>query len=374
MSEQDLYKILGVERNASEADIKKAYRKLAMKYHPDKNPGDKASEQKFKDINKAYEILKDAKKRNQYNNFGNSGFEGFNDGGQGFGGANFSDIFSDFFNDFEGGGRRGGSARQENHAGSDLRYNVEISLEDAYDGSTEALSFTVKQACEKCDGKGYDHNGSIENCSTCNGRGKIRVQQGFFVVEQTCNVCHGSGQVIKNPCNKCSGEGRYEKKKKLNVNIPVGIESETRIRLEGEGEAGFRGAPAGDLYVFVNVKEHKFFNREGSSIYCTVPIKFTTAALGGKVVIPNINGRKVELKIPTGTQNKDKFRLKNEGMTIINSSLKGDMFVSVDIEIPVKLTDKQKELLKELDHDLESSPNSTPNFNNFVKKFKGFFS
>jgi molecular chaperone DnaJ len=377
MSEQDLYKTLGVEKGASEAEIKKAYRKLAMKYHPDKNSGNKAAEQKFKEINKAYEILKDPKKRHQYNNFGNSGFEGFNNasGGArgGFGGANFSDIFSDFFNDFEGSSQSSTSHRQPEKTGSDLRYNVEVSLEDAYDGATESISFSVKQSCEKCSGRGYDSGGGVETCGTCNGYGKVRAQQGFFVVEQTCNSCQGIGKIVRNPCSKCHGEGRYERKKKLNVNIPAGIESGTRIRLEGEGEAGFRGAAAGDLYVFVNVKEHKFFNRDSSSINCTVPIKFTTAALGGNIVIPNINGKKVDLKIPAGTQNKDKFRLKNEGMTIINSSLKGDMFVAVDIEIPVKMTDKQKELLKELDQDLQSSPNSTPNFNNFINKFKNFF-
>ena len=372
MSEQDFYNILGVERNSSEGEIKKAYRKLAMKYHPDRNAGDKEAEKKFKEVNTAYEILKDPKKRNQYDNFGSSSFQNGGGHGGGFdGGMNFSDIFSDFFSDFSGGGTS--QKRKSNQNGSDLRYNTEVTLEEAYNGTTQEVSFSVNQACDKCDGKGYAEGGKVETCSTWNGGGKVRAQQGFFIVEKPCGTCGGLGQIIKNPCNKCHGAGRYEKKKKLKVKIPPGVEDGTRIRLENEGEAGFRGGSPGDLYIFVNVQKHKFFERQGSTIHCTVPIKFTTAAIGGKVLVPTVQGGKVELSIPSGSQNNAKFRLKNKGMTMLNSSLKGDMIVAIDIEIPVKLTSKQKELIKELDTELESHPASTPNIEKFLKKFKSFF-
>lgn len=376
MSEQDFYNILGVERNASEADIKKAYRKKAMQYHPDKNAGDKKAEKKFKEINQAYEILKDPKKRNQYDNFGSSSFTG-GGGSRGFGGfsedMNFSDIFSDIFSDFRGGEAGASSHSRSAQGGADLRYNTEVTLEEAYNGTSQEISFSVNQKCDKCDGKGHDEKGAIESCGDCNGGGKIRAQQGFFIVEKTCGKCNGSGQVVTHPCHKCHGAGRYERKKKLKAQIPKGVETGTRIRLEGEGEAGFRGAKPGDLYIFVNVKKHKFFERDNSTIYCTVPVKFTTAAIGGKVLVPTIGGGKVELTIPAGSQNKSKFRLKNKGMTMYDSSLKGDMIVLIDIEIPIKLTSKQKELLKELDEELESYPASTPNLDKFLKKFKGFF-
>lgn len=377
MPEQDFYNILGVDRNASEADIKKAYRKLALKYHPDKNAGDKASEKKFKEINQAYEVLKDAKKRSQYDNFGSSSFSG---GGRynGFSGAgegmNFSDIFSDFFSDFNN--QAGGGATRQKRSqqdGSDLRYNTEVSLEEAYNGVTQEVSFSVNQKCDKCDGAGCESKGEVERCFNCSGSGKVRAQQGFFIVEKTCAKCEGLGQVIKNPCRKCHGAGRYERKKKLKIKIPSGVETGTKIRLEKEGEAGFRGGKPGDLYIFVHVRPHKFFEREASTILCHVPIKFTTATLGGTVMVPTIAGGKVELKIPAGSQNKDKFRLKNQGMSMLNSSLKGDMIVAVDIEIPVKLTSKQKELLQELDQELESNPSTIPNISKFLKKFKNFF-
>ena len=375
MSSKDLYEILGVSRNASESEIKKAYRKLAMKYHPDKNPGDKSAEQKFKEASKAYEILSDSDKKNRYDNFGttddqqgggSSGFDGFG------GGMNFGDIFGDFFSDFSSQGQS--SAKQKKQSGADLRYNTEITLEEAYNGTVQEISFPVNQKCDKCTGSGSASGEKLQTCSGCGGSGKVRAQQGFFIVEKSCTKCHGMGEIISNPCTKCHGEGRVEKKKKLKVNIPKGVDTGTRIRLENEGEAGFRGASSGDLYIFVNVGKHKFFERESSNISCSVPIRFTTAAIGGKILIPTISGGTVELKISPGTQNKAKFRLKNEGMSILNSSLKGDMFVSVDIEIPVKLNTKQKELLEELDKELENSPNSTPKIDNFIKKFKSFFS
>ena len=375
MSQTDFYATLGVSKSASESEIKKAYRKLAMQYHPDKNAGDKQAEKKFKEINAAYEVLKDAKKRQQYDNFGSSGFDNFGGGssaGQGFGGMNFGDIFSDFFGDNAG----HSSSRKPNvkRGGADLRYNISVTLEEAYQGKVENISFTANQTCDKCEGYGSSASKTMDKCGTCHGSGRIRAQQGFFIVEQACAKCEGLGEIIKDPCNKCHGSGRYERKNKLKVNIPAGVDSGTRIRLEEQGEAGFRRGKAGDLYIFVNVEEHKFFVRQGSSINCTVPIKFTTAAIGGKILVPTISGSNVELKIPAGSQNKSKFRLKNEGMKIVNSSLKGDMFVAIDIEIPVKLTAKQKELLQELDQELENNPAATPNLENFLKKFKSFFS
>lgn len=371
MSNPDLYNILGIEKGASDAEIKKAYRRLAMKYHPDKNPGNKEAEKKFKEISQAYEILKDPSKRSQYDNFGTTSSSGGGFGGGdpfgGFGGMDFNDIFSDFF----GGGsaRSSRRAREQENKGSDIRYNIEISLEDAFHGKTQEISFEIKQPCDKCDATGSAKKAGSVACSVCNGSGRVRAQQGFFVVEQTCSNCSGTGEVIKDPCSKCYGTGRFEKNKKLKVKIPEGIEDGTRIRLEKEGEAGFRGGAAGDLYIFVNIKEHKFFEREGSSIKCELPIKFTTAALGGKLQIPTISNDRLELKIPAGTQTSAKFRLKNQGMPIINSSLKGDMFISVQVEVPAKLNAKQKELIEQLDENLDLSPQAEGIFN----KFKDFF-
>lgn len=368
----DFYNILGVSKTASEAEIKKAYRKLAMQYHPDKNPGNKEAEKKFKEANQAYEILKDPQKRSQYDNFGttdsnNFGSGGFNSGGFGSGGMNFSDIFSDFFS--EVGGRSSSSRNNVDNSGSDLRYNIEISLEEAFKGSNKEISFAVNQECHKCAATGSASKAKPSICGSCSGSGRVRAQQGFFVVEQSCNQCRGTGQTIKDPCSKCHGSGRLNQNKKLKVKIPAGVDNGTRIRLENEGEAGLRGAKSGDLYIFVSIKKHKFFTREGSSIQCAIPIKFTTAALGGTVNIPTISGQKLELKIPRATQHGNKFRLKNEGMPIINSALKGDMYITTHIEIPEKLTDKQKSLLAELDEDLELSPNAKGVFD----KFKDFF-
>ncbi len=381
----DLYKVLGLQKGASDDEIKKAYRKLAMKHHPDRNPGNKEAEKKFKEASAAYEVLKDPKKRQNYDQFGSAdggfgagGFGGGAGSGAGggygdFGGMNFSDIFSDFFS--EAGSGRGGAANRQtqSNAGSDLRYNIEVSLKDAYTGTTQEIVFDVKQTCQTCDGTGSADKAKPIRCSACNGTGRIRAQQGFFVVEQTCGKCRGTGEVVENPCKKCYGTGRVEKEKKLKVKIPPGVETGTRIRLENEGEDGLRGGPAGDLYIFVNVLKDRFFERESSNIKCKVPIKFTTAALGGTVKVPTISGETVSLKIPSGTQNGEKFRLKNQGMSILDSDLKGDMYVNIQIDVPVKLNGKQKELLNELDEELKLAPSHSPTMDGFVKKFKDLF-
>jgi len=374
MSGSDYYNVLGIDKGASEGDIKKAYRKLAMQYHPDKNPGDKASEAKFKEVSQAYEILKNSEKRSNYDNYGSRDGKpaGFGGGGGGFensGDMNFNDIFSDFFSEAGGRGGGGSRAKKADNGGSDLRYNIEIPLEDAFHGSTQEISFSVNQSCTKCDSTGSSKGTRAQKCGSCRGSGRVRAQQGFFVVEQTCANCKGSGEVIPDPCSKCFGSGRHDKNKKLQVKIPKGVDNGTRIRLEGEGEAGIRGGRTGDLYIFVNILTHKFFERDGSSIKCEVPIKFTTAILGGSVEIPTIANEKVELKIPAGTQSGSTFRLKNEGLPIMSSALKGDMYIKVNIEIPDKLSSKQKELLKELDEDLTLSPKAESVFN----KFKDFF-
>ena len=379
----DFYDLLGVGKDASESDIKKAYRKLAMKYHPDRNPGDKEAETKFKEVSSAYDTLKDPGKRKQYDTFGSAGMgsggggspfddfaSGFGGGSGGFSGSSFSDIFNDFFG--EASGRQRGSSTQSNQ-GADLRYNLEISLTEAFKGCNKEITFSCADSCHHCDGTGSANKKAAETCSSCNGTGKIRMQQGFFIVEKTCTTCRGSGKIIPDPCRYCSGSGRIEKQKRLKVKIPKGVEEGNKIKLENEGEVGFRGGRSGDLYIFINIKEDEFFKRQGSSIHCMIPINFTTAALGGKIHVPTISGSKIELKIPNGTQNNAKFKLKNEGMTVFNSSYKGDMFVEVHVEIPVKLNDKQKQLLKELDKEFLDSPNSTPKLDKFVKKFKGLF-
>ena len=344
---QDLYNLLGVDKGASDADIKKAYRKLAMKYHPDRNPGNQEAETKFKEIGNAYEVLKNPGKREQYDTFGSTdgGRSGAGFGGGGFEGSSFSDIFSEFFSEGSGGRARSGGRAQQNR-GADLRYNLEISLDQAYSGSEKEISFSCASSCGSCKGSGSTSNKSAESCSTCNGAGKVRMQQGFFIVEKTCYSCSGAGKIVTDPCKPCNGSGRSEKQKTLKVKIPAGIEEGNKIRLDGEGEIGLRKGQAGDLYIYVTIKEHDFFRRQGSAIYCTVPISFSTAALGDKIQIPTISGGKVELKIPSGTQNNSKFRLKNEGMTVIGSGYKGDMIAEIAIEVPIKLNDKQKELLK----------------------------
>ena len=370
MSKADFYQTLGVDKHASKDELKKAYRKMAMQYHPDKNQGDEKAEAKFKEINEAYDILKDDQKRAAYDQMGHAAFDGSGGmgggnpfSGGGMGGFDFGDIFEDLFG---GGGRRGGRPQQQR--GADLRYNLDVTLEDAFAGKQEPISVTTAAICETCDGSGAKAGSAPVTCTTCGGTGRIRAQQGFFTVERTCTSCQGSGQIIKDPCTSCAGSGRVRKNKTLNVSIPKGVESGTRIRLTGEGEAGERGAPAGDLYVFITVKPHKFFEREGADLHAQVPIKFTTAALGGALEVPTIGGGKVKLTIPEGTQGGHQFRLRGKGMPTLHSSFNGDMYVHTKIETPVKLSKEQKELLQQFDETCPKSAN--PQTESFFQKAK----
>jgi molecular chaperone DnaJ len=357
MSKQDYYKLLGVEKGATADELKKAYRKMAMQYHPDRNPGDKEAEAKFKEVSEAYDVLKDEQKRAAYDRYGHAAFEQGGMGGGGFGGgggfdpgANFSDIFGDLFGDFMGGRGGAGGRKSAKVRGSDLRYNLEISLTEAFTGKQQKIQFTTAASCDGCGGSGSKDGSAPTNCGTCGGSGKLRMQQGFFTVERTCSTCGGMGKIIVNPCHRCGGEGRVRKEKTLAVNIPEGVEDGTRIRLAGEGEVGLRGGDAGDLYIFVSIKEHEFFIREGNDIHCKVPIKMVTATIGGSVEVPTIDGTRAKVTIPEGTQSDDKFRLKDKGMSIMRAgSRRGDMYIHVTVEIPVKLTKRQKDILKEFD-------------------------
>lgn len=379
MSKRDYYQILGVAKGASADEVKKAYRKLAMQYHPDRNPGNKEAEAKFKEATEAYEVLKDDQKKSAYDQFGHDAFAqgGGGRGGHGHGteGFDFNDIFSNFsdiFGDFGGGGRQT-KKRSAAQRGSDIRYNLEISLEEAFRGVTEKISFTIPTSCEACHGSGAQNGEKPTECPTCKGNGKVRAQQGFFIVERTCGSCAGTGQIIKNPCKVCRGEGRVNKEKTLSVKIPAGVEEGNRIRLTGEGEAGPRGGPAGDLYVFISIRKHQFFTRKGDDIHFEIPLKFTTAALGGAVEIPTIDGTKASLKIPEGAQNQDQYRLKSKGMSVINSGgRRGDMYVKINIETPVKLSSEERALLTKLDQLTNKASN--PKSESFFKKVSDLFS
>ena len=378
---EDYYSILGVAKGASEDDLKKAYRKLAMQYHPDKNQGNADAEKKFKSINEAYDVLKDPQKRAAYDRFGHDAFTGgmgnaAGGGGGGFSGfsaGNFSDIFEDLFSEFTGGRRsNSGSTGQASAArGSDLRYNLDIELEDAYRGKQQNIKVTTSASCDSCHGSGAEKGSQPETCSVCNGRGTVRAQQGFFTVERGCSNCQGTGKVIKNPCKTCAGSGRVRKEKTLNVSIPAGVEEGTRIRLAGEGEAGFRGGPAGDLYIFLSIKPHRIFKRDGANIYCGVPLKLSTASLGGHIEVPTIDGGRVKVTIPEGTQSGHQFRLKGKGMSVLRSSAKGDMYIEVHIETPVNLNKKQKELLREFDS--TGGKGTSPESESFFAKVKEFW-
>ncbi|MBN8530508.1 MAG: molecular chaperone DnaJ [Alphaproteobacteria bacterium] len=375
MAKRDFYELLGVSKGVSAEELKKAYRKLAMQYHPDKNPGDKAAEQKFKEISEAYDVLKDDQKRAAYDRYGHGAFEGGMGGGAGAGGfdfnsSGFSDIFEDLFGEFMG-GRRGGGQGGGTSRGSDLRYNMQISLEDAYKGKQETVRVTTSASCDDCSGSGAAPGTKPVTCSVCNGAGKVRAQQGFFTIERTCHGCGGMGRTIKDPCRKCGGSGRVRKEKSLSVNIPPGVEEGTRIRLAGEGEAGARGGPAGDLYIFLTIAPHRFFKREGANLHCRVPIRMTTAALGGSIEVPTLDGSRAKITIPAGTQSADQFRLKSKGMPVLRSPGKGDIYIHVTVETPVNLSKKQRDLLKTFEE--SESDKNQPETEGFFSKVKEFW-
>jgi len=369
MSKRDYYDQLGLSKGASSAEIKKAFRKKAMELHPDRNKGDDTAEAKFKDVNEAYDCLKDPDKKAAYDRYGHAAFEGGMGGGRGgpdFGSA-FSDVFDDLFGDFAGRGR-GGTHRPAR--GSDLRYNLSVSLEEAYLGKQETITVNASVNCDSCSGTGAESGTEPSTCPTCSGMGKVRAQQGFFTVERTCPTCNGRGNIITNPCNTCSGSGRQQRERSLSVNIPAGVETGTRIRLAGEGEAGSRGGPTGDLYIFIEVADHDIFEREGPNIYCRIPVAMATAALGGEIEVPTIDGGKSRVKIPNGSQSGTQMRLKGKGMPGLRSNAKGDLFLEIGVETPVNLSAKQKELLKEFE---TLGKNNSPESQNFFGKVKGFW-
>lgn len=371
-SQRDFYEILGVPKNASADELKKAYRKLAMQHHPDKNPGNKAAEEKFKEASHAYDILSDEQKRAAYDRFGHQAFQGGGPGGgAGASGFDFGSGFADIFEDLFGmGGGRGGQSRGPAR-GADLRYDMSISLEDAFKGKQSTIKVTTSAACDTCHGSGAEKGSGPVDCQTCRGSGRIRASQGFFTVERTCHSCQGMGKTIKDPCRTCAGTGRTRKEKTLAVNIPAGVEEGTRIRLSGEGEAGMRGAPAGDLYIFLSVKEHEIFKRNEHDIHCSIPIAMTTAALGGSIEAPTIDGSRVKVSIPEGTQSGHQFRLRGKGMSILRSSARGDMYIHVEVETPVKLSKKQKDLLKQFEE--ADGKGHSPQAEKFLGKVKEFW-
>ncbi|HMO28611.1 molecular chaperone DnaJ [Enterovirga sp.] len=372
MSKRDYYEVLGVQRTVTEVELKASFRKLAMKYHPDKNPGDHTAEIKFKEINEAYQVLSDPQKRGAYDRFGHAAFQnGGPGGGPGFGnefGDFMSDIFDTFFGDARQGSRRGAGGRER---GADLRYNLEISLEDAYKGRAASVTIPTSVTCEVCSGTGAKMGSKPRPCPTCGGQGRVRAAQGFFSIERTCPNCHGRGEVIDDPCPNCSGAGRVTRERTLSVNIPAGVEDGTRIRIAGEGEAGLRGGPAGDLYIFLTVKPHPFFQRDGADLYCQVPISFVTAALGGEFVVPTIDGQDARVKVPEGTSSGKQFRLRQKGMSVLRTRDRGDLYIQVAVETPQNLTRRQRELLMEFDR--VSSKDTSPESSGFFARMRDFF-
>ncbi len=374
MAKPDYYETLGVARDADEKALKSAFRKLAMKYHPDKNPGDAEAEHKFKEIGEAYEALKDPQKRAAYDRFGHAAFENGGMGGGGFGpggfgGGGFADIFEDIFGEMMGGGRSRRSGGRER--GADLRYNMEISLEEAFTGKTAQIRVPTSVSCDECSGSGAKPGTQPSTCPTCGGNGRVRAAQGFFSIERTCPQCHGRGQIISDPCAKCSGHGRVDEERSLSVNIPAGIEDGTRIRLAGEGEAGTRGGPAGDLYIFLSVRPHEFFQRDGADLFCKVPISMTTAALGGQFDVSTLDGSQARVKVPEGTQHGKQFRLKGKGMPVLRQPAIGDLYIQVVVETPQSLSRRQRELLEEFES--ISSKENSPQSAGFFARMKDFF-
>ncbi|WP_455198246.1 molecular chaperone DnaJ [Kaarinaea lacus] len=373
MSKRDYYEVLGVERNVSEADLKKAFKRLAMKHHPDRNPDDKQAEEKFKEAKEAFDVLSDAQKRAAYDQFGHAGVDPGMGGGGGFhgGGASFSDVFGDIFGDVFGGGGPGRGG-QRAHRGADLRYNLELSLEDAVKGTTVKIRVPTLVTCATCGGSGAKKGSSPDTCTTCGGAGQVRMQQGFFSLQQTCPQCRGTGQIIKDPCGTCHGEGKTQETKTLSVKVPPGVDNGDRIRLSGEGEAGDRGAPAGDLYVQISVKEHPLFHREDNNLYSEVPISFVTAALGGTLEVPTLDGR-VNLKIPPETQSGKLFKLRGKGVKSVRGGPVGDLLCRVIVETPVNLNSRQKELLQEFEKSVtDSGKRHSPKEHSWLDGVKNF--
>jgi len=377
MAKRDYYEVLGVAREAGEDELKKAYRKLAMQFHPDRNQGDAAAEVRFKELNEAYDVLKDAEKRAAYDRYGHAAFEsgggpgGFGGGGSPFG-AGFEDIFEEMFGRFGGGGR--GRPRQASGRGSDLRTGVEISLEEAYAGVKKTVRIPTTVQCEACTGSGAEGgSAAAQTCATCQGQGKVRAQQGFFLIERTCPTCGGQGRTIKNPCKVCQGAGRVQRDRTLAVSIPAGVEDGTRIRLAGEGEAGLRGAPAGDLYVDIGIKPHPIFQRDGANLFIQVPLRMTQATLGGHVEVPSLDGTRSRVTIPAGTQAGAQFRLRGKGFSVLRSAARGDMFVQVSVETPQNLTPKQRELLEQFEAEAEKAGKSSPEAEGFFAKVAAFW-
>ena len=380
MSKRDYYDLLGVAKGASAEEIKKGYRKKAKELHPDRNADNPDAEAQFKEINEAYDVLKDADKKAAYDRFGHAAFEGGMggggggrpgggfQGGQGDFASAFSDVFDDLFGDFMGG--RQGGGRQRAARGADLRYNLRVTLEEAYNGLQKTINVPTSVQCSECNGSGAEGGAEPVTCPTCSGMGKVRATQGFFTVERTCPTCSGLGQIIKNPCAKCGGQGRVQKERALSVNIPAGVETGTRIRLAGEGEAGMRGGPPGDLYIFIEVKQHEIFEREGVELHCRVPVSMTTAALGGDIEVPTIDGGRSRVKIPSGSQSGRQMRLRSKGMPALRGGAAGDMFIELAVETPVNLTSRQKELLREFE---ELSEDNNPESHSFFSSVKNFW-
>ncbi|WP_238367566.1 molecular chaperone DnaJ [Mesobacterium pallidum] len=379
MAKRDYYETLGVAKGASAEELKKAYRKKAKELHPDRNSDNPNAEAQFKEINEAYEVLKDADKKAAYDRFGHAAFEGGMGGGGGRrpGGAGgqgdfasaFSDVFDDLFGDFMG-GRGGPGGRQRAARGADLRYNLRVTLEEAYSGLQKTINVPTSVACGSCEGSGAEGGAEPTTCPTCSGMGKVRAQQGFFTVERTCPTCSGLGQIIKNPCKTCHGQGRVQKDRSLSVNIPAGVETGTRIRLAGEGEAGMRGGPSGDLYIFIEVRTHDLFERDANDLHCRVPVAMATAALGGDIEVPTIDGGRSRVKIPAGSQSGRQMRLRGKGMPALRGGLHGDMFIELAVETPVNLTSRQKELLREF---AELSEENNPESKSFFSSVKTFW-
>lgn len=373
MAKRDFYETLGVSKSADADELKRAYRKLAMQFHPDRNPGDQGAEHKFKEISEAYDILKDDQKRAAYDRFGHAAFDGGAGRGAGgfggFGAGGFTGDLGDIFDQVFGMGRR---AQTGPNRGNDLRYNLEIPLEDAFRGRQTTIRVATFAPCEPCGGKGAEPGSRPATCRTCQGHGRVRAQQGFFSVERTCPTCQGAGTVIDKPCKACGGQGRVRREKTLSVAIPAGVEDGTRIRLAGEGEAGLHGAATGDLYVFISVTPHAFFQRDGANIFCRVPIPITTAALGGTIEVPTVEGSRTRVTVPPGTQSGHQFRLRSKGMSVLRSPVRGDMYIQSVVETPVNLTKKQQELLREFEKAGEHR-NTSPESAGFFARVKEFF-